>query len=237
MRTLLLLFACSAIFLNSCAPLYFPTTINTHQLKKKNDLLLSGHTGVNTFDGIATYAATGSLAVTASYSHSNQTPAENSFQYHKHDFADGGLGWYTSLGESGVYIVFGGYGRGSAEAGDNFSLLDTNIVVLTGTYDRLFVQQGFGFRSNSFEAIVSTRLSKVRFTDHRSIKGIYTPPAEQKLSGWFFEPGVTAKLGPPSLKIVLQAGISVRMTDNLMFDYQPLMMSIGAEIAFRSGNE
>ncbi len=224
----------AALLLTSCAPVYMPNTLNPHLPRMAKEAHVSAHTGMNDIDLAATYSVTDNIAVMADGSFSNKNNVKDK-DYHKHSFGEGGIALYAPLGESGAYNIGMGYGGGTSTSRDNFEFFGNQSLVAEGTYNRFFFQQNIGYVSKYFEILLGTRFSYVQFSHFNIVMAedstASSPTFNGTLQSWFFEPAITAKLGGPAFKFAVQTGFSVPMKNNVQFQSQPFLFSVGVELA------
>jgi len=202
-------------FFYGCAPVYIPTVINTPLLSKQGEFQAVLNTGVSGFDPQFAYAITDHIGVMLNGSYINRTN-DTLNNFHKHLAVETGAGYYTKIGNSGRFEVFGGvgYSRLKADYSNNLWISRTDV----NSY-KLFIQPAIGATTDIFDGSFATRFVRVNlFQD------------QLKYTGYFIEPVLTAKVGYKFIKFVMQVGVSIPINSNeLVFSYQPFLFSIGIQ--------
>ncbi len=200
---------------SGCAPAYIPTVINTPLLSKEGEFQAAVHTGVSGFDPQFAYAITDHIGVMLNGSYINQTN-DTLNNFHKHLAVESGAGYFTKIGNSGRFEVFGGlgYSRLKADYSNNLWISRTDLNSL-----KFFIQPAIGASTDIFDGSFATRFVRVTlFQD------------QLKYTGYFIEPVLTAKVGYKFVKFVMQIGFSIPVNSNeLVFSYQPFLISVGIQ--------
>jgi hypothetical protein len=206
------------IYLTSCAPAYIPNVINTPMFSNKGEFKASIHSGSSGIDPQLAYAVTDNIGVMLNGSFMNR--ADSSYDvddFHKHQFYEFGVGYYTKISENGRFETYGGYGFGDIKAKYDNNLWTSNAIVNTNRY---FIQSTIGFTNTFFDGSFSTRAVVVdlKQTGYRN-------------TAMFLEPAVTAKFGFKYVKWILQMGFSVPVSPNkrINFNYEPFIFSGGLQ--------
>jgi len=131
-------------------------------------------------------------------------------------FGELGIGYFTKAKEFNVEF-FGGYGAGASTA--NF-----NNKMVARDYNRIFLSQSVGQKSNRFQWSVTNRFSLVDFTTFQS-----SDPISTRSSKVFIEPGMYSgySLIKEKLFFVVQAGVAAHLGNSPYFDYSPFYFSAG----------
>jgi len=208
----LLLIGSIIILINACAPAYVPNTVNTPMLSNKGELQASLNSGISGFDPQLSYAITDHIGVMLNGSFANET-SDSSDDYHKHQFVEAGGGYYTKIGKIGRFESYGGFGLGNTQ-GEYESTLWSSYA--NAQYFRIFVQPSIGMATSYFDGSFATRFVIVSMTQNPN-----------KSTGYFLEPVLTFKLGYKYVKLVSQFGLSFPATEDIAFNYQPFMFSVG----------
>jgi hypothetical protein len=213
----LTLFSCLVIILfHSCAPAYIPNTINTPMLSNKGELQVALNSGVSGFDPQVSFAISDHVGIMANASFDNQTN-DSTDNFHRHAFMEAGAGYYTHLGNSGRFEVYGGMGLGNTQGQYNgiWWVSNANARLM-----RFFIQPGIGFSTPYADGGIATRMVAVNL--HQD---------EYTSTGLFFEPVLSARLGYKYVKLFIQGGLSFPLnSDQVEFEYQPLIFSVGLHI-------
>jgi hypothetical protein len=203
------------LILNSCATAYVPNVVNAPLLTNKGEIQIALHTGTAGTDPQVTYALSNHIGVMLNGSFANRT-SDTTNNFHKHQFLEIGTGYYTPVGTRGKFETFGGVGFGKvkAEYENNLWLSLSNV-----NFSRIFIQPTIGFTSKIFDGSFSSRF--VILNLHQESGGS---------TGYFVEPVVTGKLGYDHIKAVMQLGFSFPInSDNILFKYQPVLLSFGIQ--------
>lgn len=212
------LFILLIFILVGCSPAYVPNVVNTPLLSEKGELQMNIYTGSSGVDPQLSYAINDEIGVMLNGSFANRT-SDSSSNYHKYNFVEMGLGYYTKLSESGRFEVFSGMGYGK------YTGEYTNNLWLEYTDDRMyryFIQPSIGATTDYFDGSFTPRFVMVNMKQHNN-----------KSIGYFVEPTLTGKVGYKQLKFVLQVGLSLPLNVNdLEFSYEPIMFSIGLHSNF-----
>lgn len=216
MRTIIVLF--NALFLwsilISCAPAYTPNIVNTPLLSSKGEFQAVIGTGTSGVDPQLAYAITDHIGVMANASFANRSDSAN---FHKHSFVELGGGYTISIGDAGRFEIFGGGGMGSVDA-----MYEEGIFYgrSKATFNRFFIQPSVGAVTDIFEGAFTPRLVFVNMhhtTDSLSYHS-FDP---------FIEPTITVKIGWKYVKMMLQVGLSLPLSEIKNYGNQPFMFSVG----------
>ncbi len=198
-----------------CAPVYIPNVVNTPMLSNQGELQGAIYTGVSGFDPQFAYAITDHLGVMLNGSFSNKTN-DSLNNFHKHQFVETGVGYYTKIGESGRFETFGGLGVAKLKSDYSNNLW----ISYTDLYSyRAFIQPSIGAATDFFDGSFSIRFVMLSIFQNNL-----------NYNAYFIEPVITAKVGYKYVKAVFQLGFSFPVNSNeLIFSYQPLLFSIGIQ--------
>jgi len=191
-----------------------PNTINTPLLTNNGEIQVALNAGLSGFDPQATYAISDNIGVMLNGSFADRT-SDSSDNFHKHRFLEIAPGYYQTIGNSGRFEVFGGYGFGRLQAEYESLWMSRSDV----NSNRIFLQPTIGAVTDIFDGSLSTRF--VLVTLHED---------DTRNSGLFFEPVLTGKLGYKNIKGIMQFGLSLPLnSDEIQFEFQPLLFSIGLQ--------
>ena len=200
----LLLIAFTVLSFASCKIMYIPNAQNVPMLEEKGDIKVE----LGTKDLQVAYGVTDHLGIMVNgYYNKNDwsvTSGTLDNQYlSKRMLVEGGLGYYTTLGENGRFDVYGGAGYGKVHY--DYELYDNEVLTESNTFGvdimRVFLQPAIGFQTDNFGLAFSTRLASVNFSNIDSVG--YTP-AELEAEGlnelednmfFFLEPALTIRFG------------------------------------------
>ena len=230
MKKLMFLVVVASVLLSSCKPMYVPNLRNSPLFGKQGEFQGSVQVG-NGIEGQAAFAVTNHIGLIANYSYINNTESEESTDYHRHRFYEGGIGYYNNS-EDLVFEFFTGYGKGEGSSYESFFFSGSQPVQATGLYERYFFQPAFGFNKKIFHLSVATRVSVVDFTEFDYGSG-HIPDDRPAIV--FFEPAVTGRVNMMNnhLFYVFQTGFSTPVGQEKYFDHRGLQISMG--MGFRLG--
>jgi len=219
-----------ATLLSSCASLYIPNSVNTPLLTSKNEATISANTGMNGWDFQAAYSPLNHLGIMLNASGAPILSKSNS--YHGHKYIEGGLGFNTSFGNSGVFEIYTGGGYGTSQSKSNITVNgDTKTDKVEGVGARYFIQPSIGAKRNGFEHAFSLRGVYTEFHDVRYDN--YTTLHTR--FGTYIEPAYTIRFGGRNLLFQSQVGASLPLsTETTEIKYRPFMMNLG--IIWRIGS-
>ncbi len=229
---LLLLFTVPIILLQSaCAPVYVPNTRHTPLLDDKGEVHAAVHGGTNGADVQAAIAVSNSVGLVAAGSFgTNEGSGSLDADYHKHSYGELGLAYFKPFGKIGRFEALGGAGLGTAEAVNQYDFFGPQEVQATGNYRKYFVQGNLGVETGALEAGVALRLAQVVFTEFEASNVTH----DQTESGTFFEPAAFARLGWKNIKLESQLGVSGLLQDEVAFDYETILFSLGIHFQFNA---
>ncbi|MFO7923164.1 MAG: hypothetical protein R6U58_05690 [Bacteroidales bacterium] len=201
----------------SCAPAYVPNVINTPLLSNKGEIQASLHGGISGVDPQLSYAVTDNVGLILNGSFADNT-SDSSNNFHKHNFIEIGTGYYTKIGNKGRFETFGGFGSGKLQAEYENDLWTSRADVISS---RFFLQPAIGITTSILDASFTSRLVLINLSQ-----------GTEKSTGVFAEPALTGKLGFRYVKAVIQLGLSIPLQENIDFNYQPFMFSVGLQANF-----
>lgn len=198
----------------ACAPAYVPNVVNSPMLSNKGEIQAALHYGSAGFDAQAAYAISNHIGIIANGSFANFT-SDSTQDYHRHNFGELGAGYYSKIGHSGRYEVYGGFGLGNTEAEYSNSLWTDRAKV---NYTRAFLRPGIGVATDYFDGSLSPGFVMVNMKQDQA-----------SLNAFMFEPVITGKIGYQYAKLVVQAGFSIPLGEDPGFNYNPFMFSMGLQ--------
>ena len=202
------------LVLSSCSPSYIPNVINTPLLSNKGELQLGIHTGLAGVDPQGAYAINDNIGLMLNGSFANRA-SDSSANYHKHDFGELGVGYFTKFADNGRLEVFTGLGYGDLNAHFESGIFNSSAKVNTR---RFFIQPAIGAKTNIFDGSFATRF--VFLDIYQGGKSVHAV---------LFEPAITAKVGYKYAKAVFQFGLSLPLSATENYYYQPFLFSIGLQ--------
>ncbi len=218
--------------LSSCAPMYVPNTRNVlmfnGQGEFKGGLMLG--TGVDLQGGVSisdNFGLMGNYSVISETRNDPQDP--NQTFKRKGNYIEGGLGYYkASRGKRFELYAGFGLGEGTTTGQYGFLNLGQQEVIVTGRYNKLFLQPSFGTNNANFNLFFTPRVSYVTYTEFQS--GVIIEKPDEK-GHIFFEPAVTARFKMAgNLFGNFQVGLNAAMPNDAFFDHVPLQAALGVQL-------
>lgn len=217
-HTLYAVIIISSLIFYSCSPAYVPNVVNVPLLKEKDDAKLNATFGISGYDIQLAFAVTDNIGVMVNSSFDNAKDKEIGYSgyYHKHNFIEFGLGYFSSKGKFGTISCYGGFGVGNIKSRYNSAGLNWEVDANT---TRFFIQPSIGTRKDYYEGAFSSRIVVVKLNN---------PDYKMVL---YIEPVITNKIGFKYGKFVIQTGLSIPIsTIDIGYDYIPFMFSVGLEL-------
>ena len=200
----------------SCAPAYTPNMVNTPLFTSEGEFQATIGTGTSGIDPQLAYAIDDHVGIMLNASFANRTDT-NYKNFHKHLFAELGVGYFLPLGKTGRFEIFGGGGMGSINAKyENNIFYGRSRALLT----RIFIQPSIGISTSAFDGAFTPRFVFVNINNIKSTEN-------SKTFEPFFEPTLTAKVGWKYVKMMYQIGLSFPLVELKNYTNQPFMFSIG----------
>lgn len=220
------------MLISACAPVYVPSSQQTHLMNKKGELHLATHGGTNGVDLQGAYAVSDHIGVIGAVSYGSEGE-EGGSDYHKHKYGEFGISYFKPLGGIGRYEAMAGMGFGATEVVDHYVFLGPDEIKAKGEYNKIFIQNNIGLETGILETGLAFRLGHVTFNRFETTGTIHDKPVR----GTFFEPAFFARLGWKNVKIESQVGYSRPFQENVDFTYKALMLTLGVHLQFNtSGN-
>lgn len=214
------LFLSLAVLLVACSPKYYtPNTQNVALISQKGetDLNVSGNGNQVEFQGA--YGVSDNVAIMANGGLFIPSDLDNG-NGGSGNFIEFGVGYFEKVKDDFVFETYGIFGFGSFEnhlpsttsanpqtEGD----LSANIV-------RIGIQPNFGYKSEFFEAGISTRIVSLNYSSIEGdliFDGTNQPTyLKDNSSHFLLEPALTLRAGLENIKLQLQVGSSINLTDN-----------------------
>ena len=209
-----------AMLSSACTPIYYsPNTQNVPLLRGKGDHIVS-ITGNDTRGELqAAYAIAKQVALGVTGGRYRQ--ADNaSRDGGSGSFGELAIGFFHNVSEHVVFETYGLVGAGSVE--NHFA---SSVAANPGTdgkiaidLTRVGVQPALGYRGRRFEAAVSTRIASLNYSNpqgslvfDRTAQVGYVNSNKQL---WLVEPALTIRGGASFLRVQLQVGRSVNLTNS-----------------------
>lgn len=218
MRTISLFIIVIAVLLSSCTPTYVPNKVNAPLLTGQGDVHFDANAGSSGLDFQGAVGITENFGAMINTSFENKSDSTSS-DYHKHQFAEIGLGFHDRINDKIVYEVWGGYGFGQIYSIDE--IYGYNYAN-KGNSQRFFIQPNIGVTTEVFDFALSTRLCYLKYKPEITS----FMPNER----FYLEPAITMRLGYKYVKFTGQFGLSFILANNKVFDHQPFILNFGMHI-------
>jgi len=206
----------------SCSPEYLPNMASTPVFEDKGEIQANIGAGISGTDAQLAYAVSDHIGVMANTSFRSQT-SDTTDDFHKHNFAEFGAGYYTKIAEKATISVYGGYGFGNVKSKVDNNLIDNDVT--DADFNRIFLQPSIGVTTRHFDASFTPRLVLV------DVK--YKEEVLNEAKGYhpIIEPVLTTRFGFENVKFITQAGLSLPFNgEKLDFDIQPFILSVGVHL-------
>ena len=220
MKKLILFSVIIVVFIfNSCTTqMYVSNAVNAPLLKEKGEVQVN----ITQNDLQAAVALGKNFGVMANGFYMNYKTGET----YKHSgyLGEAAIGYFKPLKNNFVFEGFVGGGAGRVSKQQTF--IDNNNNSYLAYFDadatKMFIQPEFGYKTKYFDAIISSRISTVKYTSfsqqnypENELKNDYLD--NNNLTGpmfMFAEPAVTIRGGYKFVKLQLQYGLTLNMTPN-----------------------
>jgi hypothetical protein len=224
MRTIFLLLYATLLlsFFISCSPpAYIPNMVNVPLHTSKGEFQVNIGTGTSGIDPQLSYAITDNIGIMTNASFADR---KDSTDYHKHNFAEFGVGYMLNFGKNGHFEVYGGAGTGSVDSKYYYnSSTDTRTKA---SLTRFFLQPSIGVVTKAFDGAFTPRIVLLN-VNHSINNNINDSTLNTSNFDPFIEPTVTAKVGWKYIKMIFQVGFSVPLTKFKNYTNQRFMFSVG----------
>ncbi len=192
------------IYIQSCAPAYIPTKVNSPLLTKAGEVSFDMAVGSNGLEPQLAISVVDHIAIMANGCFSLSGINEDEENYHNHVFGEGGVGFYTVVDDNVVVELYGGLGYGKTNSlwHDRWPMSDS--AQIKSTYYRYFIQPAVGLVNDYFDVGFTSRFSINQMNlDPNVIQTIEVNDVE-----YFWEPAFTIRTGG-KLKFAIQIGASI----------------------------
>jgi len=206
----------------SCSPEYLPNMASTPLFENKGELQANVGAGISGIDAQLAYAVTDHIGVMSNTSFQKQT-SDTADDFHRHNFAEFGVGYYNSISDRATISVYGGYGLGNVKSKVDNNLIDNDVT--DADFNRIFLQPSIGVTTKHFDASFAPRLVFVDVD--------YDEEVLNEAKGYhpIIEPVITTRFGFEYVKFITQAGLSLPFnSEKLDFDIQPFIFSVGVHL-------
>lgn len=222
----------AAVLATSCAPMYVPSMRNTPlfngQGEFKGGVFLG--TGVDLQGALSLTDNIGVLGSYSFLSENRNDPVDPNQKFkRKNQYFEGGLGYYKATRNRRIEVYVGyGSGKGTTTGQYSFLGLGQQEVIVTGKYNRLFIQPSIGTNNRGFNLAFTPRISYVNFHEFQSGPIIEKPDEKGHL---FIEPAGTARFRMGSnIYGMFQLGLNLAMPNDAFFDHVPVQAAIGIQL-------
>jgi hypothetical protein len=212
--------------------MYVPNVRNTPLFNGQGEFQGSAFIGTG-IDLQAAAALTDNIGVIGNYSFLNETrndPFDQSQTFkRKSNFFEGGIGYYQASRARRIELYIGyGQGKGTTTGQYSFLGLGQQEVIVTGKYNRIFIQPSIGTNYRGFNVAFTPRFSLVNFREFQSGITVEKPNEGAHL---FLEPAATARfrLGQ-NLNGMFQLGLNMPTPNDAFFDHVPIQASFGVQL-------
>jgi hypothetical protein len=208
---------------------YVPTTISTPLLKSVDEYHVSGGlSGSSSYSGQFSFSPMPNVGMIFNANINKKNDVNlGKIIYDSHLNGEIGVGYYYVFTNT-VYEGYAGYGHTNSdvkELSDWFSSVESK-----GKYQSIFLLQNYGGVIDSLlEAIASIKITGLKYYSYTSAKTI---TKNNRLSTLMIEPALTIKYGWPSFKFVYQMLYSHSIYDDVVFNINPFIATLGIEVIF-----
>ena len=167
----LVLISILALSVASCKIMYIPNSQNVPMMEEKGDLKVDiGTKDLQVAFGLTDHVG---IMVNGYYNRNDWSVSSGTIEIVENKYLtnrsliEGGLGYFTTLGNDGRFEVYGGAGYGGFDY--NYDLLDNGILSESNKFGintmRIFLQPALGFQTDIVGFAFSTRLASVNFSN------------------------------------------------------------------------
>ncbi|MFO7938827.1 MAG: hypothetical protein R6U66_03650 [Bacteroidales bacterium] len=212
------LILCLLLF-TACSPEYIPNMVNSPLLSNQGEVQATIAGGTSNLDVQTAVALSDNWALMVNGSYADEH-SDSSEDFHKHLMVEMGVGYYEKMGRIGRYEIFGGYGAGKIKGRYDEAVFDAPYT--EASFNKIFLQPGIGLSTGYYDGSFATRFSAIQMDLDASTAG-FTDDFHL-----FFEPVITNKFGSRYIKVIMQAGLSLPISQTeLHYDYQPFLFHVG----------
>ncbi len=201
-----------------CAEDYVPSKANTPLLSKANEFQAKATVGVSGADLQAAYSPIKHFGIMLNGNLSSREGTLKT-EYHKHQYIEGGIGYYYPFNVKYRFEIFGVYGIGEIEGYNSKS----HYISGFSDINKIFIQPAIGMVNPGYE---------IGFSGRFGVLNITNPSPDIIGSGNYYpvvEPALTVKMGVQLIKPVIQMGYSFVLInkDNAFFSRKPFYITVG----------
>jgi len=186
----------------------------------------------------AAYAATNHIGIIANYMYANYNDNEED-RGRKHRAGEIGLGYYNNFNERWYFEMFAGYGLGKGHAFDSSYFMGFKIVrEAIGQYQKIFIQTSIGKNRGDLTWTISTKISYIDFTRAHVVVGDEQLWAKRAPTAFCSLIGnVQTPVWRKKIFIRYQGGFNFHISKEPVYDYDPVVASIGLLIKLNQKNK
>jgi hypothetical protein len=207
MKKIILMILIFAVYGCSSTHYYWPTTQNVPLFKEKNELMASF--GYYNFDRVKDFRYEDGFCFHTAYSITDHIACQFGYNTKMEIFdidyaevGEVGIAYYLRHKDYLAFETFGGYSYGKIVA-------DNDYYKSIANFNRIYLQPSIGICSDHIDIAFTPRFSKVDYHIKEYITYFPSPYDEinnniDKNSYYFFEPGITVRLGFKYVKFQFQ---------------------------------
>lgn len=212
------IFATIILVLTSCQALYIPNQPNVPLMSEGDELQVGMSVGSTGYGAQLAYSPYYHWAITANGNtfSLNSGGALSTNRVFSHMYGEMGTGYYTRVSKYLRLEVLAGFGAGNS--------FDTTTKRL---YRKVYFQPTFGYSGPYLDFGFTPRVSNVlNYKDK-----VNDVAAKNNLTGMFFEPCLTARVGYEQFKFQVQGGLTFPM-GGTPFTYRNRFIAMGFHLTF-----
>lgn len=208
----------------SCAPVYLPPAAHIPQFSKKGETQIAVHAGTNGADLQAAHSLGNSFALMGTFSTNLGTGETN-----QHIYGEIAGGFFKPTESIVRLSAYGGFGMGTA-TGESSWTFNGSVITdqASASLYRAFIQGNTGVSSGIVDFGLATRLV---FIGVSYSEKNFNPVPPETVTGFLVEPVLSLGLGSPVIKAVGQFGLSLPIEEQIDFEYNPILISLGLQFS------
>lgn len=218
-----------SLLISSCAPVYLPPAANIPQFSEKGETQIATHVGTNGIDVQGAHSLTNSFALMGDIS-LNIAPSETN----SHFYGEIAGGFFKPTENILRLSAYGGLGFGDSKGESSWTFNGTVITdQAAASLFRAFLQANVGVSSQVVDFSLATRAIYLRVSYKEKDN---QPVPSDPVYGFLIEPVLSLGLGSSRIKAVAQVGLSLPLSQEIDFEYNPILMSIGLQFNLKKGD-
>jgi hypothetical protein len=153
----------------------------------------------------------------------------------KSNMGEIGAGYFQTFKDKFVFEAYGGLG--GSRINSEYERWDSDGSSSVGTTS-FFIQPSMGLYKKNVMVAFSTRFRILSFRDVQFDKGLGSGPESELIdldnmpAKGFFEPAFTFRAGGEKVKFQAQIGLSILMSQDYIFEYDPLNINFGVVFCY-----